>query len=210
MKKITYSSQIKKIRSYDINRSIELIMKAYPKQTLNILEDPKSEIIWQDARSGLALDEKKFQLISQQPLYLKQAGSSNLLSEEYLRLVSSRLTDNGVFLVYANSQGNQAQKMVVRKTLESVFPHCMSFMGGYMYVVSRSPIVFSRESVEKKLSATDDALINEIKSHMSLEEIMKLHDAPDDSWKKCNITIRDDYPILEYPAELTEISKSWQ
>lgn len=204
------SSQIKKIRSYDINRSIELIMKAYPKQTLNILEDPKSEIIWQDARSGLALDEKKFQLISQQPLYLKQAGSSNLLSEEYLRLVSSRLTDDGIFLVYANSQGNQAQKMVVRKTLESVFPHCMSFMGGYMYVVSRSPIVFSRESVEKKLSATDDALINEIKSHMSLEEIMKLHDAPDDSWKKCNITIRDDYPILEYPAELTEISKSWQ
>ncbi len=203
------SSQIKKIRSYEINRSIELIMREYPKQTLGILTNPKSEIIWQDARTGMALDEKKFQLISQQPLYLMQAGSSNLLSEEYLRLVSKRLTDNGIFLVYANSKGNQAQKMVVRKTLENIFPYCMSFMKGYTYIVSRSPIIFTRESIERKLAADDDELIKEIKARMTIDEIMKLQDAPDDSWKKCPITVKDNFPILEYSSELTELSRSW-
>ncbi len=204
------SSQIGKVRSYEINKSLDLILQSFPKETLNILKHPKSEIIWQDARSGLALDEKKFQLITQQPLYLKQAGSSNLLSEEYLRSVSKRLADNGVFLVYANSQNNSAQKMVVRKTLESVFPFCMSFMDGYMYVVSRSPVVFTRESLTKKLAITTDALINEIKAAHSLETLLKLQDPPNDAWKKCPVTITDDYPVLEYPNELLELSKHWR
>lgn len=202
------SSAIKNLEGYDINKSLKLVMSDFPDQTLNVLTNPRITMIWQDARSGLALNEKKYQIITQQPLYLKQAGSSNLLSEEYLRLVSKRLADDGIFLVYANSQGNREQQMVVRKTLESVFPHCVSFLKGYMYVVSKSPIVYTRESIEKKL-AVNDALMREIKSEYTLEQLLAWKDAPDDSWKKCPLTIKDDHPILEYPSEITRLSKSW-
>lgn len=203
------SRQVGLVRSYEINRSIRLILRDYPAQTLNVLGHPKIEIVWQDARSGLALDERKYPLISQQPLYLKQAGSSTLLSEEYLRLVSRRLADGGVFLVYANSQGRKAQKLLVRKTLASVFPHVVSFMGGYMYVASHSPISYTLESLRRKLSVADDPLVEEIKAHFRLEDLLRLKDPPDDAWKKCPLTIRDDHPVLEYPEELEEMSKSW-
>ncbi|NCB39290.1 MAG: hypothetical protein EOM80_11005, partial [Erysipelotrichia bacterium] len=164
------SSSIKNLEAYDINKSLKLVMTDFPAQTLNVLTNPRIRMIWQDARSGLALNEKKYQIITQQPLYLKQAGSSNLLSEEYLRLVAKRLADDGIFLVYANSQGNREQQMVVRKTLESVFPHCVSFLKGYMYVVSKSPIVYPRESIEKKLAVNDD-LVKEIKSKFTTEQM---------------------------------------
>ena len=36
-------------------------------------------MIWQDARSGLALNPKKYDIIQAQPLYLKQAGSALLI-----------------------------------------------------------------------------------------------------------------------------------
>lgn len=202
------SSAVKNIEGYDINESLKQVMLDFPMQTLNVLTNPRISMIWKDARSGLALNEKTYQIVTQQPLYLKQAGSSNLLSEEYLRLLSKRMSEDGVFLVYANSQGNHAQQLVVRKTLESVFPYCASFLQGYMYVVSKSPIEFTRESLEKKL-AVNDELMNEIKSEFNIDQILAWKDAPDDTWKKCTLTIKDDHPILEYPDEITTLSQTW-
>lgn len=202
-------SYIDKIKTYDINQSIDLILTDFATGTLNIRNNPKVELIWEDARSGLSLSEEKYQLISQQPLYLKQAGSSNLLSEEYLKVIYNRLSEKGVFLVYANTLGNEAQKLVVQKTLNKVFPYCISFLDRYLYVVSKSPIVFTRESIQEKLEIENDDLIAEIKSTYSLEDIMKLKDQDNDAWKACPITITDDCPILEYPNELTKMSQAW-
>lgn len=193
---------------YEINNSLKLIMRDFPNQTMNVLTNPSINIIWQDARSGLALNEKKYQLITQQPLYLKQAGSSTLLSKEYLALVSSRLTKDGVFLVYANSMGNMAQNLVVRNTLEKVFPHVKSFLGGYMFVASNAPITFTRKSVTANLSHSNK-LWEEVKKKFTIDQIMNWADAPNDSWKKCPLIITDDHPVLEYPDEILEMSKTW-
>lgn len=203
------SKQIKHIDGYEINNSIKNILTDYSENTLDIINNPKVNIIWQDARTGLALNEKEYKLITQQPLYLRQAGSSNLLSEEYLQLVAKRLHRDGIFVVYANSMGNTAQKMVVKKTLSKVFPHIVSFLDEYLYVVSHSPIIYDEKSLQKKLVRKDDELINEIKIYSNLEKLLALRDPENDAYKKAKVTIRDDYPILEYPKELEAISKTW-
>lgn len=203
------SSRIKSVKSYEINRSIDKLTEMYYKQTLCVRDNPKVEIVWQDARTGLSLNEEEFPLITQQPLYLNQAGSSNLLSEEYLKTVLKRMTNDGVFLVYAHSFGNKPQKQLVHKTLRKVFPYCMSFLDGYMYVVSKSPIVYTRESLEKKLSIENDEMVEGIKSKFNIDQLLKIKDPENDDWKACPFTISDDYPVLEYVDELTEMSKSW-
>lgn len=205
------SPSIEKIRTYEINQSIDMILNHFATGTLHINTNPKVEIIYQDARSGLSLDKLKYPLITQQPLYLRQAGSSNLLSEEYLKTVSERMTDDGVLLVYANSLGCEAQKLVIHKTLKKVFPYCVSFLDRYAYVVSKSPITFNRESIEKKLSVENDDLVNEIKSAMTVDDILNMKDTADfTDWQNCQYTVTDDCPILEYPEILTEISKNWK
>ena len=207
---LSKSDLIKKVKTYEINKSIDLILSDFATATLNIRTNPKIEIIWQDARTGLSLNEENYTIITQQPLYLKQAGSSNLLSEEYLRTVSKRLKDNGIFLVYANCIGNEAQKMLVEKTLRKVFPYCVSFLNRYMYLVSKSPIIYTKESIQNKFNKySDDELMKEIKTYCTVDQLYYLRDSENDIWKKCPLTITDDCPILEYPNELTKMSKNW-
>ena len=105
---------VKRVDVYDINQTLRRILARFPVGTMHVAQNPKIRIIWQDARSGLALNDKKYDLITQQPLYLKQAGSSILLSKEYFSLISKRLKQNGVLCVYAN--GTSEQAFVVRRT----------------------------------------------------------------------------------------------
>lgn len=204
---LSKSKMINKIKAYDINKSIDLILTDYADETLNLKTNPKIDIVWQDARTGLSLNEEKYSLITQQPLYLIQAGSSNLLSEEYLNTVSNRLEEDGVYLIYANSLGNESQKRIVEKTLRKVFPYCQSFLNRYMYLVSKSPIVYTKESIQEKFDKyADDELIKEIKSVYSVDKIYSLKDSENDYWKQCPVTITDDCPILEYPSELEKLT----
>ena len=76
--------EVKRVDAYDINRGLELIFNEFPSETLDIARDPKVRLLWQDGRSGLALRPDTYDLVTQQPTYLKQAGSSILLSREGL------------------------------------------------------------------------------------------------------------------------------
>ena len=65
-----------------------------------------------------------------------QAGSSILLSKQYMEIVKKRLKLGGTFAIYSNALGNLAQALVVRKTAAQVFKYYESFGDGYMLVVS--------------------------------------------------------------------------
>lgn len=189
------SSAVDQIDVYEINDNLKEVLTDYPTGTLNVATNPKIKLYWQDGRSGLALREKKYDLITQQPLYLKQAGSSILLSREYMQLVKSRLKPHGLFCIYCNSQGNAEQARVVRNTARSVFKHCESFWGGYMLVVSQQPFQFNREIVEQRL-ANDPVLRKECEM-VGLDQLAEYHDAKRLSWK-APFLITDDHPLIEY------------
>ena len=128
-----------------INHTLKQMLKEFPEGTLNVAENSKINLIWQDGRSGLALNDKTYDIITQQPLYLKQAGSSILLSREYMELVRKRLRPEGIYCVYSNSQGNDRQAMLVRRTVAAVFPYHESLQNGYALIASNDPIQFTRE-----------------------------------------------------------------
>ncbi len=102
--------------------------------------------------------------MTQAPLYLMQAGSSILLSKQYMEIVKKRLKPGGTFAIYCNAQGNLGQALVVRKTVAQVFKHYESFGDGYLLVVSDAPIEYTLESIQKKLDkmSEDDPIKNEI------------------------------------------------
>ena len=199
------STAVDNIDVYEINENLKEVLKDYPEGTMNVATDPKITLYWQDGRSGLALREKKYDLISQQPLYLKQAGSSILLSQEYMELVKSRLKPHGIFCIYCNAQGNKEQARVVRNTARTVFKHCESFWDGYMLVVSQQPFRFSRELMEKRLA--DDTEIRAQCQMFGIEELVRIYDSPRLSWK-APFVVTDDHPIIEYRKIVTEMVKA--
>jgi len=201
--------EVRRVDAYDINRGLETIFQNFPDGTLFIGSNPKVRLRWQDGRSGLALNSDRYDLITQQPLYLKQAGSSLLLSQEYFRLVQRRLKPGGVYTIYSNSSGNAAQSHLVRETAASVFAHAVTFDNGYLIVASDSPIVATEEAFRARL-AKDDELAQEMAAYEAAAQRAKVEGRAGPkplferldraaSWDGGGYVISDDHPLVEYP-----------
>jgi SAM-dependent methyltransferase len=196
--------EVQQVDAYDISRVLEDVFAAYPEGTLNLADNPKINLIWQDARSGLELSSKQYDLIQTQPLYLKQAGSALLNSEEFLQLVSRRLKPGGVFCLYSN--GTPEQAFTVRETADRVFPYRESFFDGYLVILSNDPIRVDHDVLSKRLNSADP-LWQEIAGHQftsSADQILGLLDVPGLPGSDGSLVISDDRPIVEYPEMLKQ------
>lgn len=194
------SNRVRSIDGYEINHELENVLRDYPEKTARVSENPKVHILWQDGRSGMALNDKKYDLITQAPLYLRQAGSSALLSYEHMSLAKSRLKPGGIYCIYSNSNGNQEQSLLVRNTVKAVFPYYESFNNGYLIVASTEPFTYDPELALK--SAETDPLLEELRS-VGAEKLRGYLDSPRLRWDAGNYLISDDHPLVEFPAVVT-------
>jgi spermidine synthase len=193
------------VDAYEINHTLKRVLEDYPAETLNLLDNDRVDIIWQDARSGLALNPKRYDIIVSAPLYLRQAGSSILLSREYLLLVKSRLKPAGVLALYAR-EGAPLQSRLVRNTVRSVFPHSDTFLNGLIMVASDSPVRIERGEIMERLRRAgpifEQVQMNERSRRKSVLDAM---DDPPLKWRLFDLVVTDDHPLVEYPRVLRTI-----
>ena len=185
---------------YDVNPGLLQLYRRYPEGTLRVAENPAISIRWQDARSGLALSDKKFDVIQTQPLYLKQAGSGLLNSEQFYRLISRRLKPGGIFCLYSN--GTPAQALVVRQTAAKVFADHRSFSHGYLLLLSNEPLDLSEDSLRERFRSAGP-FWDEVRAFERTRDagaFLQLFDPPDFPWGRGDAITTDDHPIIEYPA----------
>lgn len=206
------SEDVRSVDVYEINHDLKQLLHDYYEGTLGVVDNPKVSIAWQDGRTGLALRDKSYDVITQQPVYLKQAGSSLLLSREYMELVKKRLKPGGIFCIYCNTFGNEAQALVVRKTAQQVFKYCESFGKGYMIIASNDPIpAMTPETVKARLGRlpADSVLGGEVATY-GVENFAALHDRPRLDWENSPLIVTDNHPIVEYPDVAEAIVKRHQ
>ena len=129
---------VERIDAFEINHTLKQVFADYPEGSMNVADHSKIEIRWQDARTGLALSDQRYDIITTAPLYLRQAGSGTLNSRETFALIQSRLAPGGVACVF--SWGTDAQAYVVRQTAADVFDYQLSLWGGYLLLLSDSPL----------------------------------------------------------------------
>jgi predicted membrane-bound spermidine synthase len=190
------------VDAYEFNHTLKDIYAEYRQGTLGLADNPKINIIWEDARSGLSLREKKYDLIQTQPLYLKQAGSSLLNSKEFFQLVSQRLKPGGVFCLYSNGEPQQA--FAVRQTAATVFAGRETFMNGYLLVLSNEPIRIDEAALARRL-ASSDPLWREIAAYERTRDVaavLNILDRPPLPWGDGRLVVTDDRPLVEYPTFL--------
>lgn len=197
---------VERVQVYDITRTLRPVLEDHPIGSLGVLQHPKIDVRWQDARMGLALrPAEKYDLVQTQPLYLKQAGSSLLNSVEFFELIRDRLKPGGVFCLYSN--GTPEQAFVLRQTAAQVFPHRATFFRGYLMVLSNAPLGLTTASLERRFrdAAGAPGLWAEIRSFPALRspaEVLNQVGGPRLSWGDGRLVITDDHPIVEYPQQL--------
>jgi len=191
------------IDTYEINQTLKHVLNDYEELTLGVARNPKIEIFWTDARSGLALNPKRYDIIVSAPLYLRQAGSSILLSVEYFELLKSRLKPGGVIAVYSH-EGPPAQSMLVRRTVGEVFKYLQTFSGQVILIASDTPIDVTRERFDRLLAQPGPFY-----RHLSKVEAGRLQNGRKGIWDAVDrpsapvepgrYWITDDHPLVEYP-----------
>jgi len=68
------------------------------------LEDPRINVIFNDARNALQLTSKNYDVIVSQPSHPWTAGASHLFTREFVHLAKEHLTEGGVFVQWMNSE----------------------------------------------------------------------------------------------------------
>lgn len=191
------------VDGYEINHTLQRVLRDYPDATLHALDTPRIRWIWQDARTGLALDETTYDIILSAPLHLRQAGSSLLLSTEYIRLAKSRLAPDGVLAVYSN-EGSPAQSALIRRTLTDHFKHQVSWYDGVVTLASDHPIDFTEAGLRQRMQEPDRlfrelaALDARLKREGWDDGVFDWYDGPV-TGALADRPIRDDQPLIEYP-----------
>lgn len=191
------SARIAEVDAYEIVKTLQRVLDLYPEETLGSANLEKLHVYWEDARNGLITRNKSYDIITQSPLYLSQAGSSFLLSREYLELLHSRLKPGGIAGIYSNARGNPEQALPVRKTVSSVFRYCESFGEGYFLLASDSPIRISKEAFRSRLLPSDP--VSGDVELVGLDWILQGFDSPRLDWSSTGYVITDDHPLVEYP-----------
>ena len=192
------------VDGYEINQTLRPVLEALPHRTLDALNRDDVRWIWQDARTGLALDETRYDVILSAPLHLRQAGSSMLLSREYLRLAKSRLKPGGVLAVYAN-EGEPAQALLVQRTLAESFAYRQTWYDGLVTVCSDQPFGDTAARVEAFLQRPGQLAteMRRLDAQLAAEGnggLLSLYDGDGAAELVADIAITDDWPLLEYPA----------
>ena len=73
-------------------------------RNIDPLEDPRFNIIINDARNALRLTSKTYDTIVSQPSHPWTAGASHLFTKEFIAEAKSHLNDDGVFVQWINSE----------------------------------------------------------------------------------------------------------
>jgi spermidine synthase len=198
------------VDTYEINHTLQRLHAARPAGTLRSLTDPAIAWMWMDARAGLALNEQRYDLILSAPLHLRAAGSSLLLSLEYLDLIEARLEPGGVVVVYAN-EGIAAQALLVQRTLAERFDYRVTWNDGMVTVASDRPLTLTPEGLAARMAKGDrfaaelrtfDAALQE---EGSTEGLWGLYEGDARTRVVADRPITDDHPLLEYPERAVEV-----
>ena len=194
---------VRQVDGYDISPTLQQVYRDFPEGTLHLQQNPRVNITWQDARTGLALNPKHYDIIPTQPLYLKQAGSGLLNSVEFFRLVSQRLKPGGIFCLYSN--GSPEQAFTIRETADQVFPYRETFLEGYLVILSNDPLQLSAKFFAERLRQ-EGKLWDQIRSYSETADgaaIMRLVDRPAFPQGNGRLLVTDDRPIVEYSNYLS-------
>jgi spermidine synthase len=115
--------------------------KYFHKEHFDVLDDPRTKVVFDDARHFVRTTNEKFDIITSDPIHPFVKGSATLYSREYFEMVKSRLNPGGVVTQWVPLYESDRETVKSEiATFFSVFPHGAIFAnelngGGYDVVL---------------------------------------------------------------------------
>ncbi len=178
-----------------------------------VLDDPRVQMVVDDARNYLILTKERFDVIVSEPSHPWRSGSSKLFTEEFFRLGRSRLRPGGIFAQWIHFYGIRAPELkAVVRTFHSIFPHVFIFYtdaGDLILLGSDREIAVDRQEIARRMAVpavSQDLSRTEVYSPFDLWAYFLLGPKEIDRYAGEGIFNTDDYTVVEFqtPKSLFE------
>ncbi len=156
--------------------------KYFGKQNYHVVDDPRTQIIYDDARHFVLTTPEKFDIITSDPIHPWVKGSATLYSKEYFELVRRHLNPGGVITQWVPLyESDVATVKSEIKTFFDVFPNGTVWGndisgGGYDLVllgqVDQAKI--DMDAMEQRLARPEDAAVAQSLREVGFPSVVSL------------------------------------
>ncbi len=120
------------------------------------LEDPRTEVVINDARAYLERTDRRFDIISSAPSSAWLSGPSKLFTRESFQVIRSRLSPGGILCQYVQAYDlDEDSVLTLLRTIQSVFGHVAVFEAegvNLLLLASDAPIQFLPSRLARSLT----------------------------------------------------------
>jgi len=154
---VSVIDDVERIDIVEIEPDIEPAARLFGEQNHYILDDPRTNLIINDARNHLLLSpEGSYDIVVSEPSNPWISGVSNLFTEEFLRMGRTRLREGGVWSQWIQMYGMDEDDLrSLIGTFARVYPHVSLYMtvedGDLVLLGSDQPLEPRTDVVERAL-----------------------------------------------------------
>src|SRR5262249_40664642 len=139
--------------------------KYFGKENFNVMNDPRTQIVYDDARHFVLTTNEKFDIITSDPIHPWVKGSATLYSKEYFELVKQHLNPGGVVTQWVPLYESDPETVKSEiATFFDVFPNGTIWGndnagGGYDTVLlgQAEPVKIDVDKIQQRLDLPDYA-----------------------------------------------------
>jgi spermidine synthase len=200
----------------EINDRVVAASEFFSPWNNQVLTDPRTRLILQDARAHLQLTARNYDVIISEPSNPWMAGLAALFTRDFFSLAKDRLTDEGVFVQWMHAyQMDWETFALVGRTFAGVFPNSLLLVtkpsgGGndYLLVGFKSPGRLNPAYADRKLSFARRSKNVDLKDPRLLYRMILSQNLP--QLFGPGLVHTDDRPRLEFTAPKLMYSSGMQ
>lgn len=130
------------LASVEICPAVVRASRHFDDLNFRILDDPRARVVINDARNHLLVDPARYDIIVNEAWFSMVTGATPLISEEFYRLVRSRLSDDGVFCPGPGllDRDFKAEMRTLVRVFENVYLFGFPDTGCFFAVATQRPL----------------------------------------------------------------------
>ena len=146
---------VERVTLVEIEPRVLGVARAFNEYNHGILDSPKLNLVFNDGRNFLMTTDRRFDVITADPVHPWFRGAGSLYASEYFRLAAEHLRPGGVIAqwlpIYELTPEDLAS---VVRTVQQHFRHTMMWLTHYDSVIvgSNSPFVIDEQELERRIS----------------------------------------------------------
>ncbi len=174
----------------------------------DVLRKPNVRLHIADGRNYLLLTSKRYDVVTADVILPIHAGSGNLYSAEYFRLIRRALKPGGIVVQWV--AGTEAEYKTIMRTFLSVFPETTLWADGSLMIGSVEPLRLRKSDFDMKLDVPERRDMIARLGVRTFDDLLRLYIAGPAEMRQYvgeGPVLTDDRPMVEYFLSLPRDGK---